>query len=169
MCELRKLDHDDALIDAAERAGLDRERFEQDLRSPASQAAFETDLKEVRDPPAEAREARALHTDQKGRERISFPSALLIGDGARQGAWGNDSVDPGKLRAAALAAGAKQVNEGAMEPFDAIRRFGRCATRELEVLSEKPLPELEADLWEMARDGKLKPIRALTGDLWEPA
>ena len=42
------------VIDAAERAGLDRGRFEADLRSPASQAAFETDLKEVRDPPPEA-------------------------------------------------------------------------------------------------------------------
>jgi hypothetical protein len=28
---------------------------------------------------------------------------------------------------------------------------------------------LEAELWEMARDWKLKPVRALTGTLWEPA
>jgi hypothetical protein len=73
------------------------------------------------------------------------------------------------MRDAALAAGAKQRNEGALEPADAIQRFGRCATRELELLSEKALPELEADLWEMARDGKLKPVRVLIGTLWEPA
>lgn len=40
---------------------------------------------------------------------------------------------------------------------------------ELEILAEKPLSVLEAELWEMARDWKLKPVRALTGALWEPA
>ncbi len=169
MFELRKLDDDDALIEAAGRAELDTERFEVDLRSPASEEAFKADLTEVRDPPQEARDADAIHRDKKGRERISFPSALLIGDGRRQGAWGSDSADPAKLREAAVAAGAEQRNEGALEPADAIGRFGRCATRELECLSEKPLSVLEAELWEMARDGKLKPVRALIGTLWESA
>jgi hypothetical protein len=73
------------------------------------------------------------------------------------------------MREGALAVGARQVNEGALEPLDAIRRFGRCATRELEILAEKPLPVLEAELWGLARDWKLKPVRALTGTLWEPA
>jgi predicted DsbA family dithiol-disulfide isomerase len=167
MCGLRKLDNDDTLIEAASRAALDAERFETDLRSPASEEAFEADLAEVRDPPQEARDADAIHTDKKGRQRISFPSALLIGDGGRPRVWGSDSVDPKKLRDDALAAGAEQRNEGSLKPVDAIGRFGRCATRELEVLSEKPLPALEAELWGMARDGKLKPVRALIGTLWE--
>jgi putative protein-disulfide isomerase len=169
MCERRRLDNTEALIDAATRAGLDGERFEADLRSDASTAAFEADLEEVRSPPEDARDA-GIHRDAKGRERISFPSVLFIGDaGSRHGVWGTDSVEPAKLREAALASGGKRVNEGALEPLEAIERFGRCATRELEVLSERPLPELEAELWSLARDGKLEPSRILTGNLWGPA
>ncbi len=167
MCELRKLDDDESLIEAAARARLDAGRFESDLRSPASEEAFEADLAEVRDPPQDARDADALHTDKKGRERISFPSALFVGEGGRHGAWGNDSVDLAKLRGSALAAGAEQRNEGALELTEALGRFGRCATRELEVLTEKSPLALEAELWEMARDAKLRPIRVLIGTLWE--
>jgi predicted DsbA family dithiol-disulfide isomerase len=169
MFERRKLDHADALIDAAGRARIDRQRFEVDLRSHAITEAFGADLEEVRDPPQEAREADAVHRSSKGRERISFPSALLVGeDGSRHGVWGSACLDPEKMRAAALAVGARQVNEGALEPLDAIRRFGRCATRELEMLADQPRPVLQAELWAMARDWKLKPVSALTGTIWEP-
>jgi predicted DsbA family dithiol-disulfide isomerase len=168
MFERRKLDHADALIDAAGRAQIDRQRFELDLRSHAITEAFGADLDEVRNPPQDARDAGGVYRSAKGRERISFPSALFIGEGGSRGVWGSDSVDPTKMHDAALVAGANQVNDGALEPLDAIRRFGRCATRELEVLSEKPLPLLEAELWTLARDWKLKPVRALTGTLWEP-
>ena len=170
MFERRKLDHADVLIDAAGRAGIDRPRFEVDLRSHAITEAFGSDLDQVRDPPEEAREAGAIHRSSKGRERISFPSALLIGeDGSRHGAWGNDAVDADKMREAARAAGAKQVNEGSLEPLDAIARFGRCATREIEVLTGRPRPVVEAELWALARDWKLKPVPALTGTVWERA
>jgi predicted DsbA family dithiol-disulfide isomerase len=170
MFERRKLDHPETLIDAAERSGLDRERFEADLRSPASEEAFEADLAEVRDPPKEARDADAIHRSSKGWERISFPSALFVGeDGSSHAVWGSGAVEVARLRDAALAAGAEQLNEGPLEPAAAIRRFGRCATRELEVLAGKPLPALEAELWAMALDRKLKPVAALTGTLWEPA
>jgi hypothetical protein len=169
MCERRKLDHADALIDAAGRTGIDRKRFESDLRSDAPADAFKADLEEVRDPPQEARDADAIHRDSKGRERISFPSALFVGDDDRRGVWGSDSVDPGKLREAALATGAKRVNDGALEPLEAIGRFGRCATRELETLTEKPIAALEVELWSLAGDGKLDRARTLTGHLWEPA
>jgi predicted DsbA family dithiol-disulfide isomerase len=169
MCERRKLDHADTLIDAAARAGIDRERFASDLRSDATAEAFDADLEEVRDPPQEARDADAIHRGSKGRERISFPSALFVGDEGRRGIWGSDAADPAKLREVAIATGAKQVNDGALEPLDAIGRFGRCATRELEVLTEKPLPALEAQLWALARDRKLKPVRALIGTIWAPA
>jgi predicted DsbA family dithiol-disulfide isomerase len=168
MFERRKLDHAESLIEAAGRAGIDAQRFEVDLRSDASTEAFEADLEEVRNPPQEARDADALHRDSKGRERISFPSALFIGaEGERRGVWGSDSVDPGEMREAALAAGAKQVNQGSLEPLDAIRRFGRCATRELEVLAEQP--GLEPELWGLVGDGGLRPVPALIGALWEAA
>jgi predicted DsbA family dithiol-disulfide isomerase len=170
MFERRKLDHADSLIDAAGRSGIDRSRFEVDLRSHAITEAFGADLEEVRDPPAEAREAGGVHVSSKGRERIGFPSALFVGEaGGRHGVWGSDSLDSQMLREAATAAGANQANVGALEPLDGIRRFGRCATRELGVLSEKPLPVLEAELWSLARDWKLNRVRALTGTLWELA
>ena len=169
MCELRKLDDDESLVDAAGRAGIDRGRFEADLRSEASSEAFETDLDEVRGPPQDARDADAIHRDSKGRERISFPSALFVGNGTRRGAWGSDSVDVAKMRQAARQAGAEPVNHGSLELAEAIRRFGRCATRELAVLTEQPLPALEGELWGLAREGQLKAIRVLTGTLWEAA
>jgi predicted DsbA family dithiol-disulfide isomerase len=170
MFERRKLDHADALIDAAGRSGIDRGRFEVDLRSHAITEAFGADLDEVRSPPEEAREAGAIHRSSKGRERISFPSAVFIGeDGSRHGAWGNDSVDVEKMRETAQAAGAKAVNQGALEPLDAIKRFGRCATKELEVLAGRPRPVVEAELWALASDWKLKPVPALTGTIWERA
>ena len=170
MFERRKLDHAEALIAAAGQSGIDRPRFEIDLRSHAITESFGADLEEVRDPPDEAREAGAIHRSSKGRERISFPSAVFVGeDGSRRGVWGSGSADLEKMREGAWAAGGKQVNEGSVEPLDAIRRFGRCATRELEVLAARPRPVVEAELWALARDWKLKPVSALTGTIWERA
>lgn len=169
MFERRKLDHIDALLAEAGPAGLDRERFEIDVRSNAILEAFGADLEEVREIPAEARDAGAL-SQTEGRERISFPSLAFVGDGGERN-WflGSDSFEPQALRNAALAAGARQVNAGALEPLDAMARFGTCATRELEELAGRPRPVLEAELWGLARDWKLKPSSALTGTLWELA
>jgi predicted DsbA family dithiol-disulfide isomerase len=169
MFERRKLDHPESLLEAAGHVRhLDRDRFEIDLFSEAITEAFGADLDEVRDPPQDARDAGAVHHTE-GRLRISFPSAVFVGeDGSRHGVWAQCRSHP-SMRDAALAAGATQANTGGLEPMDAIRYFGRCATRELEVLAEKPLPVLEAELWELARDWKLRPVRALTGTLWEPA
>jgi hypothetical protein len=167
MFERRKLDHPESLLALSASAHLDRPRFEIDLFSEAITEAFGADLDEIRNPSDEARAAGAVRRTE-GKERLSFPSAVFVAkDGSRGGIWGEARSHP-TLRDAALAAGANQVNEGPLEPAEAIRRFGRCATRELELLSEKPLPVLEAELWAMARDWKLKPLRALTGTLWEP-
>jgi hypothetical protein len=161
----RKLDHAEALIAEAGPAGLDRDRFEIDLRSHASTEAFAADLDEVRDPPAEAREAGAIRRTE-GHERVSFPSAVFIAeDGTRHGVWGGR--DPAVYRRAAAAAGAKQVNEGALEPLAAIERFGSCSTRELQELGGKPGPVISSELWTLARDWKLTAIPAMTGTLWE--
>jgi predicted DsbA family dithiol-disulfide isomerase len=168
MFERRKLDHPESLLTAAGEVRIDRRRFEIDLFSEAITEAFAADLEEVRNPPQDAREAGAVRRTE-GKERISFPSALFIGeDGSRHGAWGTARSFPA-LREAALAAGAAQVNEGPLAPLDAIRRFGSCATHELELLCDQPRPPLEAELWGLARDWKLKPVAALTGTVWEPA
>ena len=166
MFERRKLDHLDALIALAGPAKLDRARFEIDLRSNAITEAFAADLDEVRAPPDEAREANGVRATEGGRERVVFPSAVFVGeDGSRQGVWGSTGAEV--LRQAALEAGASQVNEGTLEPLAAVERFGRCATRELEQLSGKPRPVLEAELWGLAKDWSLKPVEALTGTIWE--
>jgi predicted DsbA family dithiol-disulfide isomerase len=170
MFERRKLDNAEVLKEEAAPAGLDRQRFEIDLYSEAITEAFAADLDEVRNPPQEAREAGAIHRSSKGRERISFPSALFIGgDGSRHGAWGGASVDVERMREAALNTGASPVNEGALEPLEALARFGRCATRELEVLADRPRPVIEEQLWGLAKDWRVRPAPALTGTVWEPA
>jgi len=167
MAERRKLDTADALIAEAGPAGLDVERFQIDLYSPAITELFAADLDEVRDIPDGAREAGHVRTTE-GRERVSFSSAVFIGaDGERHGVWGWQPYSA--YREAALAAGASPVNEGPLEPLAAVERFGRLATKEAEVLSDQPGPVVEAKLWGLATEWKLKPVGVLTGTLWEKA
>ena len=167
MVERRRLDHADALAAEAGAAGLDSDRFRIDLESNAITELFAADLDEVRDVPQGARDADAVG-ETEGKERVSFPSAIFIGgDGERHGVWGWQPYDA--YRRAALAAGASLRNDGPLEPLDAIERFGRLATVEAEVLSGKPRPLVEAELWAMASEWKLKPVSVLTGTLWEKA
>jgi Thioredoxin len=165
MVEGRKLDHSEALVGEAASAGLDLERFRIDLSSHASTEAFGADLDEVRDVPDEARVVGGVAESERGR-RISLPSAVFVGeDGSRHGVWGRRPY--AAHRKAALAAGAEPVNDAPLEPLDALERFGRCATRELEELSGRPSPVVEAELWAAAREWRLRPLPALTGTLWE--
>lgn len=165
MTERKKLDHAEALIGEAGPSGLNVERFRIDLSSHAITEAFAADLDEVRTPPEEARSAHAVsHTE--GRERLSFPSAAFAGgDGSRHGVWGPQPYEA--YREAALAAGAELVDDRRPDPLEAVERFGRCATRELEELCGKPRPLLEAELWGLARDWKLKPAPVAGGTMWE--
>lgn len=167
MCELRKLDHAEALVGEAGPAGLDVERFRIDLASHAITEAFAADLDEVRSPPEEARAAGAVF-ETEGRERLAFPSAVFVAeDGSRHETWGFSSYQP--LRSAAIAAGAEPRNDGSLEPLAAMDRFGRLATREVEELWQRPRPVVEAELWSLAKEWKLRPVPVLTGTLWEPA
>ncbi len=165
--ERRRLDHADALAAEAGPAGLDSERFRLDLGSHAIVEAFGADLDEVRDVPEQARtEGKVRRTE--GHERVSMPSAVFIGaDGARHAVWGWKPLED--YREAALAAGASPVNEGALGPLEAIERFGRLTTKEAEVLSGHPGPLICAELWNLAKDWRLRPVRALTGTIWEKA
>lgn len=167
LCERRKLDHADALVAAAGEAGIDPGRFQVDLRSHAMTEAFGNDLEEVRTAPTGA--GRDAIRVTEGRERVVFPSAVFRGEnGERREVWGIDRYED--LRTAALEAGAQPANEGPLDPLDAISRFGRCATAELAALAgDRPLPVLEAELWAAARDWRLRPVRVLTGTLWEKA
>ena len=166
-CERLRLDDREALVGEAEAAGLDRARFEAAFDSPAATRSFEAHMEEAREVPEEAR-AERKHSQTEGRDRLSFPSAIFVGeDGARHGVWGWQPLE--RYREAALAAGAKQVNEGALPPLAAIERFGRAATKEVELLNQADELSTRAELWRLASDGRLRPVRALTGMLWEIA
>lgn len=166
-CELKKLDHVEALVGEAGPAGLDVERFRIDLVSNAITEAFAADLEEVRDPPDAAREAGQVKKTE-GHERLSFPCAVFTSEGGeRHGVWGWSSYED--YRDAALAAGAALTTERPPEVIEAVERFGRVATKEVEVLTEMPGPVVRAELWAAARDWKLRTVPVLGGELWEPA
>ncbi len=165
MYERRKLDSPRALLAEAAAAGLDPRRFEIALDSHAAVEAFSDHMDEVRDIPDEARAAKKLsHTE--GRERLSFPSVVFIGaDGVRRGVWGFQPLEA--YREAALAAGARQVNDGPLAPLAAVERFGSITTHEAEVLGQSAGPPTCAELWRLAAEHRLRPVRALTGTIWQ--
>jgi hypothetical protein len=168
LCFRRKLDTSEPLVDAAREAGLNVERFRIDLNSHAIVEAFGADLEATRDVPDVVR-ARGRATDAHGSgERLPFPSAVFIGeDGTEHGVYGAASYD--ELKAAALAAGADPVGDERLGVMDALKRFGRMATREVEEVCGLPEPRANAELWRRAADWEVKPVRVLTGWLWEPA
>ena len=167
MVECKRLDNAEALISEAAAVGLDIARFEIDLRSHAIVEAFGACLEEVRAVPEEAREQGKTKVTENN-ERVSFPTAWFITpDGTRIGVYGWQPYE--RYRDAALAAGAEQRDSGPLEPLAAIERFGPCATRELAELSGRSGPPLEAELWALARDWKLRARPVLTGTLWESA
>jgi protein-disulfide isomerase-like protein with CxxC motif len=147
MCFRRKLDTTEALVEEARRAGLDVERFRVDLASNATVEAFGNDLEETR-----------------ADERISLPSVVFD---AEHGAYGFRSYD--ELRAAAVAAGAEPVGGPAPGVLDALRRFGTMATAEVAAVCALPGPRAAAELWRLASEWQVKPIRVVTGELWEAA
>jgi predicted DsbA family dithiol-disulfide isomerase len=165
MTERRKLDHPEALIGEAGAAGLDTERFRIDLSSNAITEAFAANLDEVRNPPSEARDVGMVERGERG-ERVSFPSALFRGeDGSRRGVWGWSPY--AAYREAAIATGAEPREEREPEIVEALERFGRCLGRELEELTRKARPVLEAELWELAREWRLKAVAVAWGTAWE--
>lgn len=165
LCFRRALDRRDVLVDEAGPAALDVARFTAALDSDRPMRAFEAHVAEARQVPDEARETGKTSVTE-GHERLSFPSAIFIGeDGERRGIWGFQPA--AAYRHAALAAGASQVNEGPLPVLEAAARFGRLATPEVEALSETEPLETRAALWRHAERGELHPFPALTGTLWQ--
>lgn len=168
MHERRRLDSPDALIGLAGPAGLDVSRFEIDLRSNAIMEAFGAHLDEARRIPEQARAENA--TGCTGPiERVTFPSLTFVdAAGAPHGVYG---WQPYELYVeAARAAGVSILADAPRpEPMAVIERFGRCATREIEEVTGRPRVVVEAELWALAREWRLKPVTALTGTLWERA
>ena len=145
LCFRRKLDTTEALVEEARRAGLDVERFRVDLGSHAIVEAFGADLEEAR-----------------GDERMVLPTAYF---GDRGAVFGPSAYDG--YREAAIAAGAKPVDGAPPGVLEALGRFGRIATREVEEVCGLAGPRVAAELWSLAAEWKVKPVRVLTGWLWE--
>jgi putative protein-disulfide isomerase len=166
-CFRSKLDTTDALVDLARQVGLDVDRFRRDLASSTVVESFGADLEVARDVPDQAR-AEGSVVAAAGKERVPFPTLFFRGDdGADHGVYG--PVEYADYRAAAEAAGAVAVAGPRIGAVDALRRFGRMATREVEEVCGLRGPRAEGELWQLALDFEVKPTRVLTGWLWELA
>ncbi len=169
MCFRRKLDTTEALVEEARRAGLDVGRFRVDLGSNAIVERFGADLDVVREIPAEARGAPgAVVEGHDGGERLTFPSLCFTGeDGADRWVFGVGEYE--RYREAAEAAGAARTDGPPPGVLEALRRFGRMATREVAEVCGLPGPRSHAELWRLAAEWQVRPVPVLTGHLWEPA
>jgi predicted DsbA family dithiol-disulfide isomerase len=166
-CFRRKLDTADALTDLAGRTGLNTDRFRLDLNSNAVVEAFGMDLEVARDVPEKARAAGQVEV-AAGKERVPLPTLYFTGeDGARHDVYG--TAPYADYFEAASNAGAKPANGGNPTVREALGRFGRMATREIEEVCGLKGPRAEGELWQLALDFEVKPTRVLTGWLWELA
>ncbi|MEA2419106.1 MAG: putative protein-disulfide isomerase [Thermoleophilaceae bacterium] len=150
MCFRRKLDTKEALVEEARAAGLDVQRFRVDLDSNAIVEAFAADLEETR-----------------SIEGLVLPSVRFEGEAGVEWLFGETGYE--EWRAAAVAAGAAASGSAPPEPLAAVERFGRVADVEVAALCELPIPRASAELWRLATEWKLRPVRVLTGTLWELA
>lgn len=146
MCFRRKLDAPEALVEEARAAGLDAARFRLDLASNAIVEAFAGDLERT----------RALDPGRVTLPCFEIGSELLFGPQSHE-----------RLREAALAAGAPPPAARAPEVLAALGRFGRMAGVEVEAVCDLPGPRANAELWRLAAEWRVKPVRVLTGMLWE--
>jgi putative protein-disulfide isomerase len=141
-CFRRKLDTTEALVEEARGAGLDAVRFRVDLESNAIVEAFGADLEETRahDTPIPFLEV----------------SSQLVPATAPYAEW-------------RAAAGASPSTAPPPPVLDAVVRFGRTASIEVETVCELAGPVARAELWRLATEWRVRPLRVLTGVLWEPA
>lgn len=153
VCFRRKLDTTEALVEEARAVKLDVERFRIDLASHAIVEAFGADLEAARSIPNPARD-----------DRVPFPT-FQFGDG--KPLFGHTSYD--EYRAAAITAGAAPLDDEPPAVEAALTRFGRMATVEVTAVCGLPEPRAEAELWRLASEWRVRPVRVLSGRLWEPA
>jgi predicted DsbA family dithiol-disulfide isomerase len=157
MCFRRKLDSKEALVEEARGVGLDVQRFRIDLESHAIVEAFGADL-----------EATRKHS--RGLPFVVVEAAPAAGPGPAAGAADPQVLGPGDdWRAAVLAADARPAGDSPLDVLGALGRFGRMASAEVEAVCDLPGPRANAELWRLAAEWRVKPVRVLTGTLWERA
>jgi hypothetical protein len=167
MCFRRKLDTTEALVEEARRARLDVERFRVDLGSHAIVESFGADLERARHVPAAAREAGVV-LERDGHERVPLPSVAFAAEGGEP-VWVFGAQAYEAYREGAQAAGATPGGGALPDPLAAVARFGTLATREVREVCDLPEPRAAAELWRLASEWRLRPVRVLTGHLWEAA
>jgi len=165
MCRRRKLDTVEALVEEARGAGLDVERFRLGLRSHAITEAFGADIEATDALAGEAADPAGRASVARG--GVPLPTAVFEGGGGRVIVSGAVAFDA--YREAAAACGAEPLGDGALGVEQALARFGRLTTQEVEVLCELPGPRAAAELWRLAEAWKVRAVPVLTGHLWEPA
>ena len=161
ICFRRKLDTTEALVGEARGVKLDVERFRIDLGSHAIVEAFGEDIEATRTVSDDARERGGATMGQSG-ERLVFPTVVFGGSHAVYGPQPYEAY-----REAALAAGASPAAAGPPGVLEAVKRFGRMAPAEVVAVCELPEPRAELELWQLASEWKLRPLKVLTGVLWE--
>jgi protein-disulfide isomerase-like protein with CxxC motif len=165
MCERRKLDGAEALTEQARAVRLDLDLFRLALRSHAIVEAFGADLDATEALAGEARDPDGRSS--VGRGGVPLPTAVFEGGDQRRVVSGAAAYDA--YREAAVACGAEPVAARRLGVEQALERFGRLTTREVEVLCELPGPRAGAELWGLAEAWKVRAVPVLTGHLWEPA
>ena len=167
-CFRRRLDATEPLVEAARGVGLDVERFRIDLQSHATVETFGADLEETRAVPEEARARGGVREAHGSGERLVFPTVCFLSEGGeRHWAFGDESYEP--VREAARAAGARLTDWEPPGVLDSLRRFERMATIEVEAVCDLSGPRAPAELWRLAAEWRVRPVRVLTGWLWELA
>jgi putative protein-disulfide isomerase len=164
MCERLKLDHAEALVEAARQAGLDVERFRLGLRSHAITEAFGADLEATAALAAE-QGARPEHFSE-GAGGAALPTVVFAGEERRETVAGLQPLDAYRRAAEDCGARRKDVR---LDIEEAVRRFGRVTTAEVELLCDLPGPRAQAELWRLAENWRVRPVRVLTGWMWEAA
>jgi predicted DsbA family dithiol-disulfide isomerase len=161
LCRRRKLDTADALVEEARAVpGLDVDRLRLGLASHGVLEAFAADIERCG--------TVSPQHYSSGSDRVKLPSLEFMGaDGVVHGVYGPS--DYGKLRAAAVAAGAVAASNGPLSVEDALRRFGTMATAEVAMLCDLPGPRAPAELWRLALEWRVRPERLGTGYLWSLA
>jgi hypothetical protein len=128
------------------------------LSSHAIVEAFGDDLELARDVPEGA-----------GREdRVPFPTMRFEGeDGTVR--WRFGRVPWEHIESAMESCGVVPAPVERPGVRDALARWGSMAEREIEAVCGLPGPRAAAELWRLASEWQVKPVRVLTGWMWEPA
>ncbi len=162
LCRRRKLDTANALVEEGRAVpGLDVERLRLGLASHGVLEAFAADIERCG--------AVSPERYSSGSDRVKLPSLEFLGaDGAVHGVYGPS--DYGKLRAAAVAAGAEPLGSAGPPSVDeALRRFDTMSTAEVAAVCDLPGPRAPAELWRLALEWRVRPERLGTGYLWSLA